>query len=447
MRAIGPVMVSPPQAGRVRQYGEVFGGDPRVRYGPMPPTPMTPDPKRRRFNGNSVYIPSRGEMAESPNQYTPRKMSLPRPEVVHNSRTLIGSPPSRNAYQQQQQRHSAARVSPPSKHDPSLILAPLKTHGPSPEQRGGLAAMIMSLPVLTKVKMLAMAAPQLATPGPASPPFEVRGAILAVEGLDSETVRLMIEYLAEELGKNRKFSVRTFSGPRISKNSKEDLESADFDRLRGPFEYFLETIGKWHRVSRDMCKFITTKPGKNKGLFSATTETEDAVMTDPSQQAAEKRAREGAKPAELEIVSPVSPRTIIPTTASPSITSPTRIPSPDTKSAKASVPIAIVPRYQLTTVDVAAVSMAITDSYSPNDHWRWLASLWRGCVGPDITIVLRGPGEGADGSGENWDSLNTGVEVRLQGERTVVVRLAKSGEIDEKALRRVGFEVEEYLRR
>jgi HMG box factor len=114
---------------------------------------------------------------------------------------------------------------------------------------------------------------------------------------------------------------------------------------------------------------------------------------------------------------------------------------------KASVPIAIVPRYQLTTVDVAAVSMAITDSYSPNDHWRWLASLWRGCVGPDITIVLRGPGEGADGSGENWDSLNTGVEVRLQGERTVVVRLAKSGEIDEKALRRVGFEVEEYLRR
>jgi HMG box factor len=444
MHAVGSVMVSPPQAGRVRQYVEAFGGgDPRVRYGPMPPTPMTPDPKRRRFNGNGVYVSGRGEIAESPNPYTPRKMSLPRPEAIR-PHALVRSPPTRNAYQQQ--RHPAAKVSPPSKHDASLVLSPLKTHGPSPEQRGGLAAMIMSLPVLTKVKMLALAAPQLAAPGPASPHFEVRGAIVAVEGLDSEKVGLMTEYLAEEIGKNERFSVKTFSGPPISKHSREDLESPDYE-LRGPFEYFLETIGKWHKVSREMCKFITTKPGKINGLASATTEAENPVMADPSRQAVEKQAQEGATAAEPEIVSPVSPRTIIPTTASLSIKSPTRVASPEATSSKTSVPTAIVPRYQLTTVDVAAVSMAITDSYSPNDHWRWLASLWRGCVGPDITIVLRGPGEGAEGSGENWDSLNTGVEVRLQGERTVVVRMGKSGEIDEKALRRVGFEVEEYLRR
>ena len=445
LRALGPVLVSPPQAGRVRQYGEVFGGDPRVRYGPMPPTPMTPDPKRRRFNGNGVYVPSsRGEIAESPNPYTPRKMSLPRPEVVNHPRALVGSPPNRNAYPRQGQ--PAAQVSPPSKHDPSLVLPPLKTHGPSPEQRGGLAAMIMSLPVLTKVKILTMAAPQLATPGPASPPFEVRGAVVAVEGLDSEKVRLMTEYLTEELGKNEKFSIKTFAGPPVPKHSKEDLESPDYE-LRGPFEYFLETIGKWHKVSRDMCKFITTKPSKNDSRALSTAGAEDAVMTDASPQAAERRAEESADPPEAETVSPVSPRTIIPNTASLSIRSPAKTTSPDARSTGASVPVAIVPRYQLTTVDVAAVSMAITDSYSPNDHWRWLASLWRGCVGPDITVVLRGPGEGAEGSGENWDSLNTGVEVRLQGERTVVVRTGRSGEIDEKALRRVGFEVEEYLRR
>ena len=444
MRAMAPVMVSPPQAGRVRPYGEVFGGDPRVRYGPMPPTPMAPDPKRRRFNGNGVYVSGRGEIADSPNPYTPRKMSLPRPEAVPEPRAQVGSPPNRHAYQQN--RHPPAQVQPSSKHDPSLVLPPLKTHGPSPEQRGGLAAMIMSLPVMTKVKMLALAAPQLATPGPASPPYEVRGAILAIEGLDSEKVRSMTEYLTEELGKNVKFSVKTFSGPTISKTCREDLEVPDLE-LRGPFEYFLETIGKWHKVSREMCKFITTKPGKSNKISSATTETEDVVMTDSSLKAVGKQAEEGARQAVADIVSPVSPRTIIPTTASLSLKSPTRLSSPDTDSSKASVPIAIVQRYQLTTVDVAAVSMAITDSYSPNDHWRWLASLWRGCVGPDITIVLRGPGEGAEGSGENWDSVSTGVEVRLQGERTVVVRLGKSGEIDEKALRRVGFEVEEYLRR
>lgn len=445
MRATGPGMVSPPHAGRVRQYAEVFGGDPRVRYGPMPPTPMTPDPKRRRFNGNAVYVSGRGEMAESPNPYTPRKMSLPRPEVVPHPRALVGPAPERDAYHQH--RRPAAQVSPPSKHDPSLVLPPLKTHGPSPEQRSGWAAIVMSLPVLTKVKMLNLAAPQLATPGPGSPPYEVRGAILAVEGLDTENVMLMTEYLAEELGKNEKFSVKAFSGPAISKSSKEELASVGLEDLRGPFEAFLETIGKWHKVSRDMCKFITTKPHKRNAVVSASTEETDAVMSNLSEQAAEERNEEGAKVAEREFVSPVSPRTIIPTTANLCIESPNRIASPNAGSLRALVPIAIVPRYQLTTVDVSAVSMAINDSYSPNDHWRWLASLWRGCVGPDITIVIRGPQEGAEGSGENWDSVSTGVEVRLQGERTVVVRTGKSGQIDEKALRRVGFEVEEYLRR
>ena len=420
MRPMGPAMGSPPQAGRVRQYGEVFGGDPRVRYGSMLPTPMTPDPKRRRFNGNGVYIPVRGEMAESPNPYTPRKMSLPRPEVVHHPRGRVGSPPNGHAYQQN--RHPPAQVSPPSKHYPSLVLPPLKTHGPSPEQRGGLAAMIMSLPVLAKVKMLELAAPQLATPGPASPPFKVRGAILAVEGLDAEKVKSMTEYLTEELGKNDLFSMKSFCGPKISKTSKEDLETPGFEDLRGPFESFLETIGKWHKVSRDMCKFITTKPGTNSNVASGSAETEDGVKTHPPQQTAKKRPEESAKPTEPEIVSPVSPRTIIPNTANLSIKSPTNIAGPDDISPKATVPIAMVPRYQLTTVDVSAVSMAITDSYSPVDHWRWLASLWRGCVGPDITIVLLGPGESEKESGENWESASTGVHVRLQDARTVIVK-------------------------
>lgn len=287
-----------------------------------------------------------------------------------------------------------------------------------------------------------MAAPQLAAPGPASPPFEVRGAIIAIEGLDTEKVGLMAEYLTEELGKNEKFVIKTFSGPTIPTHSNRNVQSSAYE-LQGPFEYFLETIGKWHKVSRDMCKFITTKPEKS----DPSRDSQDVGLTNPSQQAVKKQAKGGADLAEPEIVSPVSPRTIIPTTASLSIETPSRVTCPDRESRGASVPIAVVPRYQLTTVDAAALAMVITDSYSPNDHWRWLASLWRGCVGPDITIVLRGPGEGAEGSGENWDSLKTGVEVRLQGERTVVVRTGKSGEIDEKALRRVGFEVQEYLRR
>jgi HMG box factor len=445
MRATGPGMASPPQARRTRQYAEEFGSDRRVHYRPMAPTPMTPDPKRRRFNENTVYASGHGEVTESPNPYAPRQMSLSRPEVVPHPRVLVGPAPGRDAYHQQ--RRPVRHVSPSTKHDPSLVLPPLKTHGPSPEQRSGWAAIVMSLPVLTKVKMLNLAAPQLATPGPGSPPYEVRGAILAVEGLDAEKVMLVTEYLTEELSKNDKFLVKTFSGPAISKSSKEELASLGLEDLRGPFETFLETIGKWHKVSRDMCKFITTKPRERDGIANASVKATDTITGASSEQAAEGRNGEGGKVVEPELVSPVSPRTIIPTTANLYIESPNRVANSDAGSLQALVPIAIVPRYQLTTVDVSAVSMAINDSYSPNDHWRWLASLWRGCVGPDITIVIRGPHEGADGSGENWDSISTGVEVRLQGERTVVVRTDKSGQIDEKALRRVGFEVEEYLRR
>lgn len=52
------------------------------------------------------------------------------------------------------------------------------------------------------------------------------------------------------------------------------------------------------------------------------------------------------------------------------------------------IPIALVAHYQLTTVDVSATSMAITDNYSPLSHWKWLASLWRGCAGPDVSVVI-----------------------------------------------------------
>lgn len=65
------------------------------------------------------------------------------------------------------------------------------------------------------------------------------------------------------------------------------------------------------------------------------------------------------------------------------------------------IPIALVPHYQLTTVDSAAITLPINDSYTPLAHWQWLATLWRGCLGPDVTIVIKGPnsGGGAPDSG------------------------------------------------
>lgn len=73
-----------------------------------------------------------------------------------------------------------------------------------------------------------------------------------------------------------------------------------------------------------------------------------------------------------------------------------------------------------------------------------MASLWRACVGPDITVYVR---ECAREEVERGG----GVEIRLADARTVVLRKgvgcagAGAGGFEEKVLRRMGFEIEDYL--
>ncbi|MCJ1312333.1 hypothetical protein MMC25_006007 [Agyrium rufum] len=168
------------------------------------------------------------------------------------------------------------------------------------------------------------------------------------------------------------------------------------------------------------------------------------------------------------------------------------------------IPIALIPQYQLSFSNAYASRIPIQDSYAPIDHWQWLATLWRGIVGPDITIVVKsvhsvpsgGTAQGAAGTGssgvggggdkmvlsDDYEALPTasivggdarasgsgrgagptspnmlengrkgniipaggaapGVEVRLADARTVVVRGT-----GEKELRRVAFEVGEWVR-
>lgn len=71
-----------------------------------------------------------------------------------------------------------------------------------------------------------------------------------------------------------------------------------------------------------------------------------------------------------------------------------------------------------------------------------MASLWRACVGPDITVYVR------ECSREEVDRVGA-VEIRLADFRTVVLRKSygaggASG-VEEKVLRRMGFEIEDYL--
>jgi hypothetical protein len=71
-----------------------------------------------------------------------------------------------------------------------------------------------------------------------------------------------------------------------------------------------------------------------------------------------------------------------------------------------------------------------------------MASLWRGCIGPDITVYIR------ECTKDELDRVGGNpVEVRLQDVRTVILRKVAGTprELEVKALKRVGFEVEDFL--
>ena len=555
------VQVAPASYGAPLRYGypprhdSVHYGPPPPHHGPPPHLVEGPDAKRRRMNSPYAPRPS----------YDPYYDRPPHPD--QGARHPMGPPgPPRASYAGPTSAPPRPVVPIQHRRDPSLTLPPLKT-GTGPRgsiastQKSGVEAMIMSYPVLTKLKTLHSITPLLAAPGPASPAREVRGAIIAIEGLDPKRVLDMTQSLAEQLEKEGKFLVRTFNGP----NPYDALHSSRRASIKEggepmTTEKYLRLISEWHQVSKDMIEFITTKPGKVE-------EVKDQDMPDASAKTATTQNSPFDRPptskSPISAVSPgtvaqaagmklethqiasrpdVSPRltrsripaaalkdniTSVPRPPPSSDRPQTPPPPPSPASDKTAtppstaslIPVALVPHYQLTTVDTCSIALPIFDNYDPLTHWRWHATLWRGCVGPDISVVIKSAHEqhedevvekrveaaamqgragsvappatgrllGLSGSTEQAPPSGApptpappaqtqpaapaastpaptpfGVEVRLQDHRAVIIRAAnssargsdasekdveKDNENWDKAKRRVGFEVEEWMRR
>lgn len=109
---------------------------------------------------------------------------------------------------------------------------------------------------------------------------------------------------------------------------------------------------------------------------------------------------------------------------------------------KTVLPVILIPHYQLYGASEWASRIPISDAYGPSDHWSWMATLWRGVLGPDVTIYVRdaGPDEMAK---------EKSIEVQ-EAARCIVVRREKGaaadGGIEDRSLRRLGFEVGEWIR-
>lgn len=153
------------------------------------------------------------------------------------------------------------------------------------------------------------------------------------------------------------------------------------------FIEYLSIISEWHKKSPEITKYITTTP---------------------SPPATSSHSLGGGDP------------------HAPS-------PAPET------IPIALLPQgFSLSASDAHALRIPINDSYAPVDHWQWMATLWRGIVGPDLTVYVKRV---------DREEMGRHGSVEVRGDcAAIVVRVLDAGRFDERTARRLGFEVLEIVR-
>lgn len=475
---------------------------------------MSPsDNKRRRFNVSGGYqgMPSPdpynshgpprhrhpslgGPAVGSPSYGHGPGSSLPGPSMLPRSGPSMGPPPpSRSSISSYHHPSTQGRG---SSFDDSLRLPPLQTQLPTPshepasgpsggpataaaplQDRGAcpapsqgvsslresqarsIEAMVMSIPYITKIKILEQVSPPLAPPSPSSPAVETRGAVIAVEGTNPALLRQVATLVERALTASGECAVRvwasdegvaaaggTASEPasravRAGSEGTVDKARADSGTLRASGELFssyLRTMADWHAKSAEMVKHITTVPsvGRSSDASSASAVTTTTTTTSCSAErgcgsssdnsgggggasgSPRKSDAEGSGLTTANAAAPSSPSS-----------------SPPRHSR---IPVALVTGgFNLTTSDRFACRVPIADSYAPVDHWQWMATLWRGIVGPDLVVYVR------SASDEEMGKLQA-VELKAPG--IMMVRVHEGTGIVEKTERRLGFEVVEWVR-
>jgi hypothetical protein len=383
-------------------------------------SPDGSDLKRRRFNQDTYRYNNDGSRsyASSPGPFSApqpfarnggppmsavgyRQHLPPTPGMLNRPRSM--GPPPQHVSATHQPRHQYTPQS--ATFDESLRLPPLQTQlliAPSaatakPDYRNetrqsqakSVEAMVMTIPFVNKIKVLAKISPALAAPSALSPAVETRGAAIAIESSDKELLAEVGEYIKDNLQNDSSCVMKTWSGTTPAGNATSDASADTTMTEGGPkdspdlFMEYLSTISNWHKNSQEMIKHVTTPPPP------ASTKKKDTVQ--PKQ-----------------------------------------------------THIALMPAgFSLTTSDAFAIQIPINDSYAPVDHWQWMATLWRGIIGPDLTIYAARVGKDeVSGGGIGGGG---GVEVRKDCS-AIIVRVEEGKKMDEKTARRLGFEVMEFVR-
>ncbi|KAK3117429.1 slightly ste11-like protein [Teratosphaeriaceae sp. CCFEE 6253] len=426
--------------------------------------PLSPDLKRRKYNTDHgtpltarpmpprYVVPPMG-VAVGPGTPFPfgqvPSPHLYQPLVTHSRRESLpglrgaGSPagpmppPPRPGMGYQQHRASQGHIV----HDRSLQLPPLQTG--SVGAPAGAAAItdagktveeqIMGMPFRYKVKVLSQVAPPAPTDG------IPRGPLIAIEGDHLEAATGLGQWLYEELKRSADLSITLFNSPDLSANA----------GAKKPMEQCHLLATEWTAKSDEIVEAISYKP---------VAVPVDAAMPDASPQEPARSSRELDEDYDDDSTEPTA-------TASSSTEPPNPNPAPEVVDADKTLtnvkpaettftypttgpqPVGLIAPYSLHASNVFArrIPLGRHDPYSPSDHWQWTATQWRGVVGPDLTVFVRDAPAAECGKAT--------VEILEGGDVFVVKRCGSEGAagetkagLDASLLRRLGFEVGEWVR-
>ncbi|KAK7724132.1 slightly ste11-like protein [Diaporthe eres] len=287
-------------------------------------------------------------------------------------------------------------------------------------QARGIEAMVMSIPYMNKLDVLRKISPALGPPAPGSPSVETRGPVIAIEGASAALMREVMPVIERALRQSGECETKIWtdsssakqndvSGARSpGKKGKGDGEGAEMSDTRDKDKDNNESRG-------GSASSVTTKKDASGTVNSSSHATGTFNYLQTIMEWHSKSA---------EIIKHITTKQTTPASSS-----------------KPLLPVALIPDgFSLTLSDKFASTVAITDPYSPVDHWQWMATLWRGIVGPDLVVYIR-----ASTSDELARSGSSAVEYRAPG--IMIVRVdAEKGTVDEKTERRLAFELMEWVR-
>jgi hypothetical protein len=334
--------------------------------------------------------------------------------------------------------------------DRSLQLPPLQTGASSGAPATAKSVVnqsvdeiIMSMPFEAKLAILRKIAPPRAldkrTP---------RGPLIAIEGDNAEAVERLAKWLSETLRKDIELSVKLLDSPDVALKGNRDEAMAEYHVLVAHW------LGKSKTIMSDLEYNIAGTPDTAKAnkmdTSAVNTPTPASGSRDADESYDDDEEEEDTTPTKHSSSNNNNNTMQIDSANPTAASSPkktnniTDIMDVDTTNANnstgttttnpASKPIAILPLFSLHASNTFACRIPLIDTYAPNDHWSWNATQWRGVVGADLTIYLK--------DGEEKGKM---VE-QSEEERLFVVRKGVDADVDGSTLRRVGFEVGEWVR-